>query len=142
MSIPLEDVIIARAREILATKRAWTSSAEARTARGDRCLPYDSGAVRFCGYGALTRAAFELTGDLPTSRVLANASEKALLSVAGVSSRGRPQRLSHINDRSGYKAVLKLLSAPRTANKWLLPQVEASGVIEYCRGGWRGRLGE
>ena len=47
MSIALEDVIIARAREILATKRAWTSSAEARTARGDRCLAYDSGAVRF-----------------------------------------------------------------------------------------------
>ena len=113
MSIALEDVVIARAREILATKRSWTSCAEARTARGDRCLAYDSGAVRFCGYGALTRAAFELAGDRRTSRVLANAAEKALLSVSGVSPRGRPHRLSHVNDRNGYKAVLKLLSAPR-----------------------------
>lgn len=58
MNIQLE--ILKRARSILASPDRWTQFALARRADGRSCYPSEPGAVRFCAYGALVRAAAEL----------------------------------------------------------------------------------
>lgn len=63
MSKPLSLHVIALAWPLVEDRKTWTTHALGRDARGDSCDPLDAKAVRWCAYGALMKAAFDLTGD-------------------------------------------------------------------------------
>ena len=107
MTHTIHNLVLARARDLVADRRTWTRYAAARNSRGERCWPYQNGAVRFCAFGALWRAAYELTGDRKRALHLASVAENFLL---GPARPGRSRRLCTINDRRGRHAVLDLLS--------------------------------
>ena len=106
MTHTIQHLVLTRARELIADHRTWTREAAACNARGSRCRPDDTAAKRFCAYGALWRAAYELTGDRHRALRLASAAESKVL---GSASRDHV-RLCQINDRKGRLAVLKLLA--------------------------------
>jgi hypothetical protein len=105
----LQHQILRKARELLRDKRKWTRYGAARTSSGTVCTPYAPDAVKFCAYGAIARAALEVTGDRQQARKLAGAIEMAL--VGGERAPHPQKRLSHVNDRKGHAAVLGLFDA-------------------------------
>lgn len=64
-------------------------------------------AVRFCAYGAILRAAYDVTGDFHQARRLVGQLE-AKVTGGHVRARHR-RRLCHVNDEQGYVAALRLL---------------------------------
>jgi hypothetical protein len=105
----LQHQILRKARGLLNDKRKWTRYGSARTGNGAICPPYATGAVKFCAYGALARAALELTGDRQQARRLARSVETWLV---GTTRAPHPQkRLSAVNDRKGYAAIISLFDA-------------------------------
>ena len=72
MSKPILTQVIERGRALVADHATWTTDALARRANGQACQPTDAGAVRFCAYGALVRAAYELTADSEKAQRLAD----------------------------------------------------------------------
>jgi hypothetical protein len=71
MAKPLYSQVIERARAYVALRSSWTRYTLALTRNNRDCDPTDSRATRFCAYGALVRASFELTGDVDQARRLA-----------------------------------------------------------------------
>ena len=71
MSKPLIDQVLARARTLVGVRAPWTRYTLALTRNNRDCDPTDPRAARFCAYGALIRAAFELTADRTKARQLA-----------------------------------------------------------------------
>lgn len=63
MSRPIFQQVVEKARETVAIRSRWTRFALARTARSKDCDPIDPRAIRFCAYGALTHAAYQLTNN-------------------------------------------------------------------------------
>ena len=63
MSKPLVHQIAERARGFIADPRKWTQYAIARTGNNRHCEPTDAKAVRFCAYGAILRAAYDIAGS-------------------------------------------------------------------------------
>ena len=105
----LQHQIVRKARDLLNDKRKWTRYGSARTGNGAICPPYATEAVKFCAYGALARAALELTGDRQQAQRLARSVETLLI---GAARAPHPQkRLSEVNDRKGYDAVISLFDA-------------------------------
>jgi hypothetical protein len=109
MSKPLVHQIAERAREIIADPRKWTQYAIARTGNNRHCEPTDAKAVRFCAYGAILRAAYDIAGSDDQAQRLA---DQAAMFIMG---RDSPytafEEMIAINDgqRSGArKAVLDL----------------------------------
>jgi hypothetical protein len=106
----LQQEILRKARVLLRDKRKWTRYGAARTGKGAVCPPYAPEAVKFCAYGAIARAALEVTGDTQQARRLARSIEMLLV---GGGRTPQPQtRLCHVNDRKGYAAVISLFDAP------------------------------
>jgi hypothetical protein len=60
MSQPLIHKIIEDAREIISDSKRWTRNAYARDKNGRPVCPTDPKAVRFCAWGAVLRAAYDL----------------------------------------------------------------------------------
>lgn len=109
MSPNLQHQILRKARGLLKDKRKWTRYGSARTGNGAICPPYAPEAVKFCAYGAIARAALEVTGDRQQARQLARSVEGLLV---GVARAPHPQkRLSDVNDHKGYAAVIRLFDA-------------------------------
>ena len=71
MAKPVYSQIIERARGYLALRSNWTRYTLALTRNNRDCDPTDSRAARFCAYGALVRAGFELTGNVDQARRIA-----------------------------------------------------------------------
>ena len=65
MAKPIFTQIIERARAYVAVRSHWTRYTLALTGNNRDCEPTDAKAARFCAYGALVRAGFDLTGDVP-----------------------------------------------------------------------------
>jgi len=63
MSKPLVQQVAERARALVADPRTWTQFAIARTGNNRHCEPTDARAVRFCAYGAILRAAYDVAGS-------------------------------------------------------------------------------
>jgi hypothetical protein len=59
MEVPLEVRIIDGALKIISDPNRWTRGAFVKDANGWNCKPRARQAVRFCGRGALSRAAYE-----------------------------------------------------------------------------------
>ena len=75
----------------------------ARNSHGQSCRAYASEAVRFCAIGALTRAAFDLLGEVP-SIALIDETENHILSSCHLDHLSLPQ----MNDRLGREAVVRM----------------------------------
>jgi hypothetical protein len=101
MSRPLEQQIIERARALIGAPETWTQSEFARDAQGDPVSWRSPKAVRFCIWGALNRAAFEITDDKRQSVSMAERAAAAL--------RGRVASLSRVNDCGTHSEVLALI---------------------------------
>lgn len=109
MSPNLHRQVLRKARGLLSDKRRWTRYGAARTGSGAVCPPYAPDAVKFCAYGALARAALEVTGSKGQARRLAQSIETML--VGGERAAQPHSRLCHVNDRKGYAAVIALLDS-------------------------------
>src|SRR5436190_12746478 len=68
---PIISQLIERARALVAVRSNWTRYTLALTRNNRDCEPTDVTAARFCAYGALVRAGYDLTGDADQARRLA-----------------------------------------------------------------------
>jgi hypothetical protein len=71
MAKPIFTQLIERARALVAVRSNWTRYTLALTRNNRDCEPTDAKAARFCAYGALVRAAYDLTGSADQARRLA-----------------------------------------------------------------------
>jgi hypothetical protein len=111
MSKPLVHQVAERARGLIADPRSWTQFAIARTGNHRHCEPTDAKAVRFCAYGAILRAAYDVAGsEAPALRL---ADQTAMLLMGQDSPYAAFEELIAVNDgqRSGARnAVLDLFA--------------------------------
>ena len=109
MAKPIFTQLIERARDYLAVPSNWTRYTLALTRNNRDCEPTDAKAARFCAFGALVRASYDLTGDADQARQLAG---QAAMWITG---RDTPEEayeeIYTLNDGprdSSRKAVLRL----------------------------------
>lgn len=65
MSSPILHQIVARARELVADEKSWCQKTHFLNGVGVPCRVGDPDAARFCAFGALYRATWELVPDTP-----------------------------------------------------------------------------
>jgi len=98
MSQPLERRIIENARALIATPQTWTQGEFARDGNGERVSWRSPEAVRFCVWGALNRAAYDVTGDRRGAVTLADHAARTL--------RQGMKSLSGTNDQGTHAVVI------------------------------------
>src|SRR5258706_3270901 len=103
MAQPVERQIVQRARALIATPQTWTQDEFARDSCGEPVSWKSPKAAQFCIWGALNRAAREMTGDERQRVRLADHAARAL--------RGLTPSLSRLNDRGVHADVLALLDS-------------------------------
>jgi len=101
MAQPLERKIVGRARMLIATPQMWTQGEFARDGLGQAVSWRSPEATQFCIWGALNRAAGELTGDEHLRVRLADGAARAL--------RGTTASISRLNDSGTHGEVLALI---------------------------------
>ena len=110
MAKPIFKHVIEGARAYVAGRGTWTRYTLAATSRGVECEPTDTMARKFCAYGALVRAAYDLTGDPVEARRLAG---RAAMSVTGADTPEEAfEDIYTVNDGqpvASRKAVLEML---------------------------------
>lgn len=112
MAKPILTQIIERARAYVADRSHWTRYTLALTRNNRDCEPSDAKAVRFCAYGALMRAGFDLTGDIHQARQLAG--QAAIWMTGRASQEEAYETIYTLNDgtpKSSREAVLRLFDA-------------------------------
>jgi len=109
MAKPVFTHVVEGARAYVAGRGTWTRYTLALTSNNRDCEPTDAKARRFCAYGALVRAAFDITGDPE------QASHLAGRTAMWVTGRDSPEtayeEIYSINDGppvSSRKAILRL----------------------------------
>ena len=103
MSKPLMHQVAERARGFIADPRSWTQFAIARTGNNRHCEPTDARAARFCAYGAILRAAYDVAGEESLAHRLAD--QTAMLVMGRDSPYSAFEELIAIND--GQRAVAR-----------------------------------
>ena len=103
MAQPVERQILQRARALIATPQTWTQEEFARDSSGEPVHWKSPRAARFCIWGALNRAASEMTGDDRQRVRLADHAARVL--------RGSTPSISRLNDRGTHADVLALIDA-------------------------------
>jgi hypothetical protein len=78
MSKPLVQQVCERARGLVGNPRTWTQFAIARSGNHKACEPTDKRAVRFCAYGAILRAAYDIAGNDATAEQLTDQAAKLI----------------------------------------------------------------
>jgi hypothetical protein len=109
MSKPLVQQVAERARALVADPRTWTQYAIARTGNNRHCEPIDAKAARFCAYGAILRAAYDIAGGGEPAQRLAD--QAAMLVMGRESPYAACEELIAVNDGQrahARKAVLEL----------------------------------
>ena len=109
MSKPLVHQVAERARGLIADPRSWTQFAIARTGNNRHCEPTDARAARFCAYGAILRAAYDVAAADDQAQRLAD--QAAMLIMERDSPYSAFEELIAINDgqrASARKTVLEL----------------------------------
>jgi hypothetical protein len=103
MAQPVERQIVQRARALIATPQTWTQDEFARDGLGEPVSWRSPQAAQFCIWGALNRAAREMTGDEHLRVRLADHAARALRSMT--------PSLSRLNDRGTHADVLALIDS-------------------------------
>ena len=103
MSQPVERRIVERARALIATPQTWAQGEFARDAAGEPVSWRSPDAARFCIWGALNRAAREMTGDERQRVRLADHAARAL--------RGTTPSISRLNDHGTHADMLALIDS-------------------------------
>ena len=103
MAKPIFTQIVARARDTIALRSHWTRFTLALTGNNRDCDPTDRRAVRYCAFGALVRAGYELTGDSDQARRLAG---QAAMWITG---EGTPEE--------AYEEIYALNDGPATSSR-------------------------
>jgi hypothetical protein len=109
MSKPLVHQVAERARGLIADHRSWTQFAIARTGNNRHCEPTDAKAARFCAYGAILRAAHDVSGNDDQAQRLSD--QTAMLIMGRDSPYSAFEELIAINDgqrATARKALLAL----------------------------------
>ena len=109
MAKPLFTQVVERARAYIAVRSQWTRYTLALTRNNKDCEPTDPKAARFCAYGALVRAAFDVTGDVHQARRLAG--RTAMRVTGSTCPEEAYEAIYSINDgppRSSREAALRL----------------------------------
>ena len=101
MAQPIDRQIVLRARALIATPLTWTKDEFARDKLGDPVSWRSPEAVQFCIWGALNRAAREMTDNEHQRVRFADHAARALRSMT--------PSLSRLNDRGAHADVLALL---------------------------------
>jgi hypothetical protein len=101
MAQPLERKIIGRARAMIAAPQMWTQGEFARDGSGQPVSWRSPEAAQFCIWGALNRAARELTENEHLRVRLADGAARAL--------RATTPSISRLNDRGTHADVLALI---------------------------------
>ena len=106
MSKPLVHQVTERARGFIADPRSWTQFAIARTGNNRHCEPTDAKAARFCAYGAILRAAYDVAAADDQAQRLAD--QTAMLIMERDSPYSAFEELIAINDgqRSAARKTL------------------------------------
>ncbi|MBO0741801.1 MAG: hypothetical protein J2P51_10285 [Hyphomicrobiaceae bacterium] len=103
MAQPLERKIVGRARALIAAPQMWTQGEFARDGLGQPVCWRSPQATQFCIWGALNRAADELTGNEHLRVRLADGAARAL--------RGTIPSISRLNDSGTHAEVLALIDS-------------------------------
>jgi hypothetical protein len=115
MAKPLFTQVVERARAYVAVRSQWTRYTLALTRNNKDCEPTDAKAARFCAYGALIRAAFDVTGDVHQARRLA---ERAAMRITGAAGPEEAyEAIYTVNDgppKSSREAILHLFDKALT----------------------------
>ena len=109
MSKPLVEQVTDSARRLLEDPRNWTQYAIARTRNNRLCEPDDAKAARFCAYGAILRAAHDVSGQPDRAQRLAD--QAAMLIMQRDNPYSAFEELIAVNDGhrpTARKAVLDL----------------------------------
>ena len=101
MAQPLERKIVGRARTLIAAPQMWTQGEFARDGFGRPVNWRSPQATQFCIWGALNRAASELTENEYLRVHLADGAARAL--------RGTTPSISRLNDSGTHADVLALI---------------------------------
>ncbi len=112
MAKPINTQVIERARAYVALRSGWTRYTLALTRNNRDCDPTDPRAARFCAFGALVRAGFDITGDVDQARQLA--SQAAMWMTGRDTPEEAYEAIYTINDGppvSSRKAILELFDA-------------------------------
>ena len=105
MAKPLVTLIIERARALVDNPATWCQGTFALRADGRRCEAHESGAVRFCAYGALQRVGFDVTGKRALAEEFA---QRAAVAITGLRPAHARAWIIQTNDSQGRGAVLRL----------------------------------
>lgn len=103
MAQPLERKIVGRARALIGAPQRWTQGEFARDGLGQPVSWRSPEATQFCIWGALNRAAGELTEDEHLRVRLADGAARAL--------RGTTPSISRLNDSGTHADVLALIDS-------------------------------
>jgi hypothetical protein len=109
MAKPLFHHVVERALAYVSDRSRWTRYTLALTGNNRDCRPTDPKAARFCAFGALVRAGYDMTGDVGRAQRLAG---RAAMWITG---RATPDKayaaIYGINDgprRSSHRAIVEL----------------------------------
>jgi hypothetical protein len=112
MAKPIYKHVIEGARVYVAGRGTWTRYTLAATRRGVECEPTDAKATKFCAFGALVRAAYDLIGDPVEARRLAG---RVAMSVTGADTAEEAfEEIYTVNDgqpAASRKAILAMFDA-------------------------------
>jgi hypothetical protein len=115
MAKPIFMQIIERARATVAVRSRWTRYTLALTGNNKDCEPTDPRAVRFCAYGALMRAGFDLTGDVEQARRLAGQT------AMWITGRGSPEE--------AYEEIYAINDGPPKSSRDAILQMFEKGLV-------------
>ncbi len=114
MAKPLFHQVIGRALGYVGVRAHWTRYTLALTRNNKDCEPIDPKAARFCAFGALVRAGYDLTGDADQARRLAG---QAAMWMTG---RETPEE--------AYEAIYTINDGPPVSSRKAIVQLFEQGL--------------
>jgi hypothetical protein len=114
MAKSVQHQVIARALAYVGVRAHWTRYTLALTGNNRDCEPTDAKAARFCAFGALVRAAYDLTGDAEQARRLAG---QAAMRITG-----------HGTPEEAYEEIYTINDGPPVSSRKAIVQLFEQGL--------------
>ena len=116
MAKPLVMQVVERARALVADPGTWTQHAIARTGNNRHCEPTDRRAARFCAYGAILRAAYDVAGSNEQAQRLA---DRTAMQIAG-----------HDTPYSAFEALIAVNDGPRATSRKAIVELFDKALVQ------------